>query len=273
MILKYLFSSCGMIFAPSFKSRFSKLLDAMPLSRFEKDIIKHRYIDVVTAAENDYRRTCIMFILLTNIISIAGVFITGLVSLDRLDMISSDASTALFWVVWSLSISLTLSNKWLYSFNIHKKYVLNVTTLEKFYTEGWCFVSGIDRYKNLTDYNARFKLFCTRVERIKMKSLESMPEMESNEAASDILATGTEHPVTATGGNRPIRKSRITTVKSDPTTLEDNIADDGNGDFIDEPADISTSTVHIDLPQPVIPQQPVVTLADLPQPATPQRPE
>ena len=256
MILNYLFSHCRMIFAPSFKTRFSKLLDAMPLSRFEKNIIKYRYIDVVTNAENDYRRTCIMFILLTNIISIAGVFITGLISLDRLKIINENAGTALFWIVWSLSISLTLSNKWLYSFNIHKKYVLNVTILEKFYTEGWSFVSGIDRYKNLTDYNARFKLFCARVERIKMKSLESMPEMESNESVSEILATGpADLQQTADDKHRAIRRSKLTTVVHDQTSLHDNIADSDDDSDDSDDNDVSGNVkfkVHTD-PQPEAP--------------------
>jgi hypothetical protein len=228
----------------------------MPLSRFEKDIIKHRYIDVVTHAENDYRRTCIMFILLTNIISIAGVFITGLISLDRLEIINENAGTALFWIVWSLSISLTLSNKWLYSFNIHKKYVLNVTTLEKFYTEGWSFVSGIDRYKNLSDYNARFKLFCTRVERIKMKSLESMPEIESNELASEILATGpAEPPQITVDKRRAIRRSRVTTVVHGQTPLYDNIADSDSDTDNDNDHTNVKFKVQTD-PQPEVPATP-----------------
>lgn len=187
MILEYPFLRVQM---SSFKERYSKLLEGLPLAKYEKNIIIERYIRIVVSAENNYRRTRIFYILLTNTITIAGVLITGLISIDKMDIIDKYVAEILFWIVWSLSIILTLSNKWLYSFNIHKKYVLNTVVMEKLYSEGWMFASGIGRYSKCADYSMRFKLFCARIEKIKTKSLENMPELEAYDAANDILATG-----------------------------------------------------------------------------------
>lgn len=198
MILKYLFSSCKQSFSPGFKKRYTKLLNDLPLARYERNIISERYVRIVSAAENDYRRTCILYIILTNLITISGVFIVGLLSIEKMSDIDVTSAKVIFWIVWSLSILLTLANKWLYSFNIHKKYVLNIAILEKLYSEGWLFAAGVGRYKKYVDCSDRFKLFCTRIEKLKMKSLESMPEMESHDIANEILATGT---ITTPGGS------------------------------------------------------------------------
>src|SRR3989344_4574169 len=113
MILSYIMSSCLKAFAPGFKTKYKRLLEALPLSRYEKDIVKQRYLSIVIRAEIDYRRTCILYIILTNTITISGVLITGFVSLNKMDIISDTAANVFFWIVWVLSIILTLSNKWL----------------------------------------------------------------------------------------------------------------------------------------------------------------
>lgn len=232
----------------TFKSKYSKLVDSMTLSRFQKDIIRDRYIHVVSKAESDYRRTTILFLLFTNLITVSGVLITAFVSFDKLNWIDQDTARIIFWVIWSLSIMLTLSNKWLYSFNIHKKYVLNIVILEKLYSEGWSYLAGIGKYKKCVDYDERFKLFCHRIEKIKMKSLESMPEMESSDF-NDILATGTNAaPSTSDDDSTPpLRKSkhvRIGVIKSKPQVSALTTANNANS--IADSAGDSNVVINID---------------------------
>ncbi|QYB17683.1 hypothetical protein PV-S19_0319 [Pacmanvirus S19] len=234
MLFNYANSICAKLCTPSFKTRYKRLLESTPLTQYEKDIINERYIRIVTRAELDYRRTCIMYILLTNIITVSGVLITGFVSLNKIGIVGDTASNVFFWIVFVLSVILTLSNKFLYSFNIHKKYVLNIVILEKFYSEGWSFISGINRYAHCVDYTAQFKLFCSRIERIKLKSLESLPEMNSNNNPADILATGST-PIADNAAKQRTRKSknpqRKPIKKADMSELKDNIMNDGSTDF------------------------------------------
>ncbi|SIP86069.1 Protein of unknown function DUF4231 [Pacmanvirus A23] len=233
MLFNYATSICAKLCAPSFKTRYKRLLEATPLTQYEKDIINERYIRIVTRAELDYRRTCIMYILLTNIITVSGVLITGFVSLNKVGIVGDTASNVFFWIVFVLSVVLTLSNKFLYSFNIHKKYVLNIVILEKFYSEGWSFISGINRYAHCADYTAQFKLFCSRIERIKLKSLENLPEMNSNNNPADILATGST-PVADTNKQKTRRSKnpQLKQVKkADMSELKDNIINEESTDF------------------------------------------
>jgi hypothetical protein len=173
-----------------FATKFTNLLESLPLSRDKKDIIVARYVALVTSAEADYRTIRILYFILTNLITISGVFITSLVSLEKVDAVGEGGAKAIFWVVWSLAILLTLANKWVYSFNIHKKYVLNSVVVEKLRSEGWLFLAGVGRYAG-HDCDARFSMFCARVEKIKTKSVANMPELENDSGGvGGILATG-----------------------------------------------------------------------------------
>lgn len=174
----------------SFRTKFNKLLDATTLSRVQREIIKSRYVSMVVHSERDYRNTCIAYVVLTNVITIAGVFIAALNPLGKLNWMDQTGERAIFWVVWGLAIALTLANKWIHTFNIPKKYVLNHIALEKFYSEGWAFLSGINKYSSCANMDERFILFCDRIEKIKLKVLEQSPGMGDNGEAHDIITAG-----------------------------------------------------------------------------------
>jgi hypothetical protein len=192
MIIRHCISHFTSLFNPSFQEKFIIALDALQLNENEKNIIKFRYVDMVYEAEKDYRRICILYIILTNIITISGVLITALLSLNKMQFISTHATT-IFWVVWSLSIIVTLANKWVHSYNIDKKYILNTSFLEKLYSEGWSFVSGIDTYDMVI--HERYSLFCTRIEQLKMKSLENITDLQTSKY-NDILGQSSNVIVT-----------------------------------------------------------------------------
>lgn len=177
-------------FTSGFAAKFTKLLENLELSRFEKDVILSRFVHVVQHTENQYLRTRLLFLILVNAITIAGVFITALTPLEKVVWMTPVGSMVIFWIIWSLAIALTLANKWLYAFNIHKKYVLNIIILEKFYSEGWSFLSGIGHYQHCS-LHEKYLLFCARIEKLKLKSIENIPELENSTAMNEFLATGT----------------------------------------------------------------------------------
>jgi hypothetical protein len=174
----------------TFSTQFTLLLDKLPLSRFEKDIIKARFINAVSDLEMRYYKVRVLFIVLIQLITIAGVVIAALSPLQKASWITPAGETAIFWIIWALAIALTLANKWLYVFNVHKKYVLNIIVLEKYYSEGWSFLSSIGHYQSLNNWQEKHSLFCTRIEKIKLKSLENIPELEHGGYVNELLATG-----------------------------------------------------------------------------------
>lgn len=168
----------------SFEEDFSKSLNATPLTSEQKNVIRARYIALVLATRDEYIWVSVAYYALTSIITISGVLIASLTPLEQ--WFGQAGSTAVFWIVWSLAILLTISNKTLYLLNIGKKYILGLALLEKLMSEGWSFIAGIGIY-NIEAFDERFMLFCARIETIKLKSMESIPEM--NDASMGILST------------------------------------------------------------------------------------
>ncbi len=208
----------------SFRQRYSSLLSRTPLNDFERTVIEDRYIGLVENTAKDYRRTSSLFIILTNMISVSSVVVAVLVAIDK-SMVSTCTSTALsdalFWIVLSLSIMLALSNKWLYSFNLHKKYIINKDTLEKFHSEGWTFIVGNGKYKSCKDFNARYKLFCSRIEQIKNKSVKGVNALEAQTV--EMLATAA--PTDGETPRKRVRRSKQITQRCDANGSDVNGSD------------------------------------------------
>ncbi len=181
-----------------FRERYTQLLDTLALSTYQKDIIRNRYIEIVIDAENDHKLAATTHYILVCTVTVSGVIIGSLLVLNKFFV----DSMALFWLAWAIAIVIALSNKLLYSFNVSKKYILNRIVLSKLYSEGWMFLTGGGKYKRHLDLETRFAVFCERIEKIKLKSIESASEIELVDTFSDILATsprprGTTGPVDA----------------------------------------------------------------------------
>lgn len=177
----------------SFKERFVPLLDSVPLSKFQKNVISNRYIVLAEHAHRDYNVMYYVYTVLSYIITFGSIIVAALVSLKELGWLNDAGRMSIFWITWGLSIAVAIASKYLYAFAVHKKYVLNTIILQKYYNEGWSFISNIGRYGKYDSYDDKFKLFCARIEKINAKSVESMPEAESKESTA-ILAVGTESP-------------------------------------------------------------------------------
>lgn len=170
------------------KSKYISALDDTTLSDREKNIIKERYLGLVTMAERGYVSAVVVYLLLTNIVTIAGVLIAAIVSIGAPNT-TNCIDGPIFWIVWAMSIILTIANKLLYIFDIHKKYILGRITLEKLYSEGWSFLAGVNHYSDIPADTRPFEIFCHRIENIWLKRVGSGYAKPSAEA-QDILAMG-----------------------------------------------------------------------------------
>ncbi len=207
------------------EQKYAKLLNDLPLTQFEKDVLGARYLSILEKTVIEYKYNHVMFVILTNIVSIAGILVTSLLLLEQIPDLGPTSATGLFWTTWALALLLTLANKWLNTFDVYKKYILNKIVLEKLKSEGWQFITGIGRYRCsiLAD---RFELFCARIEHIHLKSIENMPEMEMNDAAADILATGSQKPTEDTNSTINVEKIHSRRSKSARQTAVKDIVID-----------------------------------------------
>lgn len=178
--LRFIMGSCKSVFRPSFGARFMRVADNLEVTDLERAIIKDRYVEIVSEADADYNRTTALFIILSNLITIGGVLLISFLTLQKATNLSKDVTDIIFWINFVLSILVTVSNKTLYSFNIPRKYILNILTLEKYKSEGWTFVAGNGYYQHAKNMRERVKLFASRIEKIKIKSIALLTSVESS---------------------------------------------------------------------------------------------
>lgn len=180
----------------TFKHKFLKVLNGTTLNEQQKLIIKERYLNIVASAETHYRFTSWTYIIFTNLVALCGVFITAFVSFDRITTPSNSTtneivvSQAFLWVVWGLGILLAVVSELSIVFNIPKKYIINAAILEKLYSEGWSFAIGTGRYDKFNDMDSKFKLFCERIEKIKLKAIGTMQDDGGRNDVDEILSSG-----------------------------------------------------------------------------------
>lgn len=184
----------------SFQEDFKESTELMQLSQYEKMQLANGYIKLLTDIEHDYWRTFVCYMLLTNVITIGSVLITSFIPIEKMASLSPTAATAMSWTIWAMALAVTLSNKWMLTFSIHKKYALYNNVLDKFKAEGRQFTQGIARYANLTHAD-RFPVFCTRIEKLKAKHSESLAglgsQTEMSPTQDDPLLTTPKKPPTA----------------------------------------------------------------------------
>ncbi len=126
--------------------------------------------------------------------TIGGVLVASFASYERVGTANNSTNTAVgnafIWVVWSIGIIIAVCGNLLHVLNISKKYVLNHVILGKLQTEGWSFLAGAGRYASIIDMDKRFESFFARIEKIKLKAIETMPEIGSSSEVNDILSSG-----------------------------------------------------------------------------------
>ncbi len=180
------FRPCFPCYAPDgdFIDHFTEGLSSTPLRPEETSYIHNRYLTLVREAANEACVRSWQFHLLVNIITLSGILITTLTPLSTSTKVSDTSKDGLYWTIMVLGAVLTIANKWIYLFGIHKKYILTQQALERYEAEGWHFIAAVGRYHR--PEAERFKVFCDRVEKIQAKKVQEMVAVN----ASTVSAAG-----------------------------------------------------------------------------------
>ena len=172
--------------APDFSTSYDDMLKYTNFNDFQKSTIDNRYLTIVNTLENEYLFTAIAFTVLSNFITVGSVLITAFITLDKLDLLTDRAKSSFFWTARAISIIVTISNKWIHSYNIHRKYLVKGGILEKLKSEGWAFLTTSGKYTRFIDkgQDERFRHFSGRVERIIAKGYGAIANIEKNDFAT-----------------------------------------------------------------------------------------
>lgn len=180
------------------------------LSADQKLYFQNRYLDLVNRYRKKYRRINLMYNTLRLTVMIGSIFIPALLTLQKDP--TTIISITTYWVVFALSLFVTLSNSMLELFNVaavNTKYWLHVQRLE---TEGWQFLNLTESYSKYETVNQGFQKFTSRVEKLHLSLVFDMLRLENKNKSTSPKA---EKDTPSVGGSERLsERLRVDSLQS-----------------------------------------------------------
>jgi hypothetical protein len=258
------------------RSNFRNILQELPLTSVQKQIIQTRYLNILENFQRRSRNYSYIFFLGHFIVTVGSLFVPALLSIQNSDksftFTGFNFAVQVYWAAFVISLLVTIFNGILTLFKVDKKYYFLNTTLERLRSEGWQYFSLTGRYdgrllKNVSpNHSNQFVHFTHYVEKIKMKQVEE-EYYKANEKIGQAPNTNTANqndlsqnnelfppslsqPIDSMKGNEPDEvKDAVNSLIKSQTTIqrEENIiivpASSINEDDI--PYDIDEKTLNI----------------------------
>lgn len=158
-------------------------IESLDLNPQKKISIKHRFISLLEEYTFRSKRYSRAFHSLRIIISVGSLIVPALLSVQftggssSSDTSSTKVSASVYWVVWVLSLCVTISNALMTLMKIDKKYYTLHTTLHQIVSEGWLYIelsakySGYNTPGEAPTHDNQFVYFCQSLEKIRMKQI------------------------------------------------------------------------------------------------------
>lgn len=152
------------------------------LTEEQKRTISSRYLSLIDEYSGRVIRYSVSFNTLRIVITVGSLIVPALLSVQYTagNVSSSDAtmSAQMYWLVWNLSLFVTISNGIMALLKVDKKYFVLNTTYQHLLSEGWQFIHLSGKYSGFytpsatASHQNQFIYFCNMVEKIRMKQVE-----------------------------------------------------------------------------------------------------
>lgn len=126
-----------------------------------------RYLDLLTKFRKRARIYSCAFYTLRVSISIGSLIVPALLSLNQTNYF-------VFWIIWVLSLLVSMSNSVVSIFKIDKKYYILNSVYKKLESEGWQFINLTGNYYSAPEigHDSQIQTFAYRLEKISMQQAE-----------------------------------------------------------------------------------------------------
>ena len=149
-------------------------IEELKIDSQKKLILKNRFLYLI----NKYKSYSTYYIIFYDvgrcIVTIGSISIPALLSTEY--YIERNIS---FWIVWSISLLVSLVNGYITLFKLDKKYYSNITTIEKLVCEFWQYMALCGKYSGsyghiIPTHDNQFVFFTNNIERIQIKNIEEI---------------------------------------------------------------------------------------------------
>jgi hypothetical protein len=198
--------------------RFEELVDELDLSPFKKNVLKQRFVRLVTNEKQRSLRITLFYYFGHTVVSVGSLIVPALLSIQYTDSSTDPESFSyiIYWTTWFTSLFVTTFNALLTLFKIDKKYLYLNTNKELLASEGWQYLQLSGRYSGFftpterPTHENQFIFFCHRIEKIRLHEVEDEYSRfhEQNAASHNALTNN--------------QSSQASPEKQSPTNLKSN---------------------------------------------------
>ena len=166
-----------------FERRFNHVLleKNVILDRTSKEILKNRYVKLVSKLEIAAKRSNFWFLWCSTITTVGSILVPALLSIqDRTFKVDSSEEAKenhennVYWATWGISLGVTLSNACVRLFNFDKTSVTRKLRMNHLKSEGWLFLEMAGDYSRFTNHQEAFQTFCNNIEKIKTEQVKEV---------------------------------------------------------------------------------------------------
>ena len=149
--------------------------DVIGIDDNQKLIIKHRFTSLLEEYGDRSLRYSISFHTLRITITIGSLIVPAILSVQ---FTGTQTSISVYWIVWFLSLLVTISNALLTLLKVDKKYYTINTVFHHIVSEGWLYIELSGKYSGFKTpgetptHKNQFVYFCHSLEKIRMKQVE-----------------------------------------------------------------------------------------------------
>ena len=150
------------------------------LTEEQKLTLSARFLTLLLEYKKRARKYSYSFNILRTMITVGSLIVPALLSVQYVANSgdSSHNSSEVYWVVWNLSLFVTISNGLMTMLKVDKKYFILNTTYQHLQSEGWQYVhlsgkySGFYTPHSAATHHNQFIFFCNSIEKIRMRQVE-----------------------------------------------------------------------------------------------------
>lgn len=180
-----------------------RLLDeaynSVHLPESQKIALKNRLISLLYEYHKRSSKYACSYHLLRIIITVGSLIVPALLSVQYTTTSTSSPSEnpqqnsiEVYWIVWTLSLFVTISNGVVTLLKIDKKYYVLHTTYHHLMSESWMYIQLSGKYACQNNNHAiQFPFFCHALEKIRMKQVEEeyykVLEQNNNNSFNELV--------------------------------------------------------------------------------------
>lgn len=222
---------------------YRQVLGTVSLSAEKRQLFEERYLRLLETSFGRCRKMALVYNSNRLTITIGSILVPAILSIQRSDYIDANpAEQILFWLTWTISLMVTISNGLMTMFKFDRKYYLFHAAFEQLKTEGWQYLALTGNYKGTEaaqrTHEIQFATFAHTVEKIRMRQTEEEYVKLQDVAGIRHVAvgvngtTGTSIPTVFDYGKTPGRDDLLQAIwqylKGGNSKTENSIVDTGD---------------------------------------------